>query len=377
MLMHKISGKVMSYGANAALAAAIFCIFSTELNAKERQTDASLDTGVAGRATASTVVIRTDTGGGSGFIVSEGGKKFVVTNQHVLLGCPPEKLEITSTDGSRLRPVALQIVPELDLARIQIESGPEPLSFADDAIIDEKVATVGNSLDAGVITVNPGKVKGIAAGEIEVDCEVVPGQSGGPLINDNGQVIGVTTYILYADDDRSSEGTRYAKKRYFVVRLGDDAKWMPVASWLEYANVGAVVSDAEDVFEEALDIAMSADSGPRKDYNYDGGNIKLQDAARSHNRFVKKMGEMDGAVVTSMQLDRNNNSLGVSFRGVYKAIIDACQAQQILVEREINSGRVKRYPWLYERSKVSAQMLADLQKFLEGRSKARPKFLTW
>lgn len=332
---------------------------------------------VKNKAIASTVVIRTESGGGSGFAVEDGGKKYIVTNQHVLLGCPPEKLEMTTTDGQKLKPLSLEIVPELDLARILVQSAPEPLKLAPNSAVDDAVATVGNSLDAGVITVNPGTVRGIGAGEIEVDCEVVPGQSGGPLINSAGEVLGATTYILFANEDKTSEGTRYAKKRYFVVRLGADTPWKPVISWPEYAKVGAVVRDAEEVFEEALDIALSADSGPRKQYTYKGLNQKLQDAVRNHNRFVQKMEEMDGAIGTSMQLNRNNASLGSSFRGVYRSIIDACKAEQMDVEKEIRATRAKNYPWLFQRCKDTVLMLSTLQEFLEGRSKARPKFLTW
>ncbi len=328
-------------------------------------------------AIAATVVIRTGDGGGSGFLMEEDGRMFVVTNQHVLLGCLPDKLEITTTDGRKLVPKSLQIVPDVDLARVEVSDGPPPLAFASSATMDEPVATVGNSLDAGVITINPGKIKGIGAGEIEVDCEVVPGQSGGPLINSEGAVLGATTYILFANENATSEGTRYANKRYFVVRIGPETAWEPVANWQDYARVGAVLREAEAVFEEAFDIAISADSGPRSDYAYNGANAKLQEAARNHNRFVQKMDQMRGAVVTSMQLDRNNASLGASFRAVYKSIIEACQNQKTIVERELNTGRAKRYPWLHKRCEESAKMLDTLQRFLEGRSKARPKFLTW
>lgn len=328
-------------------------------------------------AIAATVVIRTGSGGGSGFVVEDGDHKFIVTNQHVLLGANKDQIEITTTDGAKLQPQSLEIVPDLDLARIRVAEGPAALTFAADTSIDDPVATVGNSLDAGVITLNEGKVKGIASGEIEVDCEVVPGQSGGPLINAAGEVIGVTTYILFADKDKASEDTRYAKKRYFTVRIASDTPWAPVASWPEYAKVGAVVRSGEEVFEQALDIAISADGGPRKDYGYVGQNEKLLAAANHHNRFVKKMTEMDGDVVTSIELKRNNLSLATSFRGVYKAIIDACTAEKEELQREINIGRAKRFPWLLKRTEEAKNLMVSLSDFLDSQSKARPQFLTW
>ena len=328
-------------------------------------------------ATASTVVIRTKTGGGSGFVIEDQNRKFIVTNQHVLLGATKEQIEITTTEGAKLLPVALHIVPDLDLARIEVTKAPEPLPLATQVGIDEKVATVGNSLDAGVITINQGTIKGIGAGEIEVDCEVVPGQSGGPLINTSGEVIGVTTYILFADEDRASEDTRYAKKRYFTVRITNATQWTPVNSWAEYAKVGAVVQGGEAVFEEAFDIAVSSDGGPQKDYIYSGSNKGLVEAVNHHNRFVQKMTKMDGDVVTSHELKRNNDSLASNFRGVYRAVIAACTAEELTVRREVNSARTKQYPWLHKRAEETAKMLSTLSQFLESRSKAKPKFLSW
>jgi hypothetical protein len=197
------------------------------------------------------------------------------------------------------------------------------------------------------------------------------------LINAAGEVIGVTTYILYADEDRATEDTRYAQKRYFTVRLTGDTPWTPVESWAEYAKVGSVVQSGEEVFEQALDIAISADGGPQKDYRYAGRNQRLTEAANHHNRFVQKMAKMDGDVVTSSELKRNNASLATSFRGVYKAVIEACKAEELTLQREINVGRAKRYPWLFERTEETAKMLGMLSRFLESRSKARPKFLSW
>jgi hypothetical protein len=329
------------------------------------------------QAITSTVVIRTGTGGGSGFVVEDKGRKFVITNQHVLLGAQKLNIKITTTDGSILQPIALQIVPKLDLARIEVKEAPPALLFAISATIDDAVATVGNSLDAGVITVNTGNIKGVGNEEIEVDCESVPGQSGGPLVNSAGKVIGVTTYILYADKDRATEDTRYAKKRYFTVRVSADTPWASVRSWDEYAKVGLIVQSGEDVFEEALKIAASADGGPDEDYEYAGKNSRLTDAVKHHNIFVQKMMKMDGDVVTSTELERNNSSLSTSFRSVYKAIINACDGEQLAIQRDIDTGRTKFYPWHFERSKENIEMLAELSKFLNSRSKARPKFLSW
>jgi len=329
------------------------------------------------QAVAATVLIRTPTGGGSGFVIEDAGRKFIVTNQHVLLGAKQGEVEIVTAQGTKLPPLALEIVPEQDLARIVVKDAPPGLALVNEANIDDMVATVGNSLDAGVTTLNAGTIKGIGASEIEVDCEVVPGQSGGPLINKDGQVLGVTTYILFADSDRTAAGTRYAQKRYFIVRIGSNTKWTQVTSWPDYTMIGLKVQAGVDIFERSLDIARSADDRPRKEYHYTGRDSKLAEAVTHHNRFAAKMTKMNGEVVTSSELKRNNDSLGTSFRQIYKSIIEATKQAELALQSEINSGRPQRYPWLAGRAEETAKMLFSLARSLESRSKARPNFLTW
>lgn len=345
--------------------------------AKANEAKDEISDEIKSKVIASTVVIRTDKGGGSGFIVEESGQKYIITNQHVILGAAKDKIEIKATSGQKLQPISLQIVADQDLARIAINDGPDPLVYASDAIVDETVATVGNSLDAGVITFNKGLVKGVSSSEVEVDCEVVPGQSGGPLINKDGSVIGATTYILFADSSKVAENTRYAKKRYFVVRVNQNTQWMPVQSWHDYTRIGEKIYASENVIDLTIDIAISTDNGPDEKIVYDGLNRNIRDAVQNHNRFSEKMEKMRGDVVTSSELERNNASLGANFRSVFRALMNACKEQEQALDREMNLGKVRQYPWLLKRTEETKALAQDIYILLETRSKARPKFLTW
>jgi hypothetical protein len=344
---------------------------------KLSETKKDITNDIKSKAIASTVVIRTEEGGGSGFIVEENGQKYVVTNQHVIFGAAKNKIEIKTTNGQRLEPISLQIVADKDLARIAVNSGPDPLTYSSDVVVDETVATVGNSLDAGVITFNKGFVKGVSSNEVEVDCEVVPGQSGGPLINRNGDVIGATTYILFADSSKVAENTRYAKKRYFVVKVNENTNWQPVASWDEYSKIGEQISNSENIINLIIDIAISTDDGPDEQIIYNGSNRNIRDAVQNHNRFSEKMEKMRGDLVTSSELNRNNSSLGANFRSVFRALMQACKEQEEILKREINLGKVRQYPWLFKRTEETKILAQDIYFLLETRSKARPKFLTW
>jgi S1-C subfamily serine protease len=328
-------------------------------------------------AITSTVIIRSQGGGGSGFVVEDAGQIFIVTNQHVLLGVDKDDIEISTTGGTKLKPLGLQIVPELDLARIEVKEAPPPLTLGQTASIDEVVATVGNSLNAGVVTLNFGRIKGIGGTDIEVDCTVVPGQSGGPLINSVGEVLGVTTYSLRANKDSTTEGTRYAERRYFAVRLNTDTEWTPVTSWVEYSRLGALLISAEEIFEHAVSLALITDMSPKSAYQYDGRNQNLIEATRYHNRFAEKMTRMVGTVGTERDLRRNNTSLATDYRAVYRALIKASNEQETAVRRLMAADREKRYPWLHEQAEQLAKMFYFLSQSLEGQSNAKPNFLTW
>jgi serine protease Do len=156
---------------------------------------------------------RTHVGGGSGFLVSSDG--IVVTNRHVINDESAEYTVIT-LDGSEFEAKVLARDPFFDLAYLKIEpkDGNEfpYLDFADsDQIkLGQSVLAIGNALDEFRNTVTRGIVSGLnrklMAGTgygsaeiieqaIQTDAAINPGNSGGPLLNINGQVIGVNTAV--------------------------------------------------------------------------------------------------------------------------------------------------------------------------------------
>jgi serine protease Do len=141
---------------------------------------------------------------GSGFIIDPKG--YVVTNNHVVEGA--EKIKVILVGGKEYKATIKGRDPKTDLALIQIVDPPANLPFLklgdSDAIqVGDWVLAVGNPFGLGhTVTQGIISAKGrvIGAGPydnfLQTDASINPGNSGGPLLNLNGEVIGINTAIL-------------------------------------------------------------------------------------------------------------------------------------------------------------------------------------
>jgi serine protease Do len=155
---------------------------------------------------------------GSGVIISPDG--YVITNSHVI----DNALEITVTlvGGKRYSGKIIGVDHLTDLALIKIEG--DGLSYAelgrsDDLIVGESVFALGNPLGLFSVSNQPTATLGIISGVdidfglkdhgyvyqdmIQTDAAINRGNSGGPLVNLSGQVIGINTFIM-TDSDYAS-----------------------------------------------------------------------------------------------------------------------------------------------------------------------------
>ena len=142
---------------------------------------------------------------GSGFIISTDG--LVITNNHVAGDC--EKITITLQDGRSYQPIVVGFDPYSDLAVLKIDGeGLKALSFGDsDKVqVGQMAIAVGNpfgfnyTVTAGVVSAL-GRTLRSETGRmidnvIQTDTALNPGNSGGPLVNSRGEVIGVNTAII-------------------------------------------------------------------------------------------------------------------------------------------------------------------------------------
>lgn len=142
---------------------------------------------------------------GSGFLISSDG--YLVTNSHVVAG--GSEWTVTLPDGRTERADLIGHDPATDIAVIRIHSeGLQGLAFADSARLQvgQMAIAVGNpygfqySVTAGVVSAL-GRTLRSGSGRmiddvIQTDAALNPGNSGGPLLNSSGQVIGVNTAVI-------------------------------------------------------------------------------------------------------------------------------------------------------------------------------------
>jgi S1-C subfamily serine protease len=161
---------------------------------------------------------------GSGVIIQgEPGKNvYVITNNHVVAFSRPEKITITLSDGKVFRPSHAWTDPESDVAVLRIDkSGLPTATFGDsDKVrVGQWVLAVGSpfglnqSVTHGIISARErGQISlggGIRIKDfLQTDAAINPGSSGGPLINLDGEVIGINTAI--ASQTNSNSGVAFS-----------------------------------------------------------------------------------------------------------------------------------------------------------------------
>ena len=182
-------------------------------------------------------------GSGSGVIVDRHGH--IVTSYHVV--SDSNQLEVTLADGSRWQATLVGGSPGSDLAVIKIDAPksqlrPVPLGSSKGLRVGQKVLAVGNPFGLGH-TLTTGAISSLGRdvrisrdvvihNVIQSDAAVNPGNSGGPLINSDGEVIGINTAIF--SPTGSSVGIGFAIPVDTVRRNlpGLVSIWPKLVSWL-------------------------------------------------------------------------------------------------------------------------------------------------
>ncbi|MEX0800527.1 MAG: trypsin-like peptidase domain-containing protein [Dehalococcoidia bacterium] len=150
-------------------------------------------------------------GVGTGFIIDEEGH--IVTNNHVVTidgDEPAQDITVTLDDGRQFDAEIAGRDPPTDLAVLKIEASdltPARLGSSEALVVGEDVLAIGNALDLpGGPTVTRGVVSAkdrliqsesiTIPDAIQTDASINPGNSGGPLLNAQGEVVGITTAVI-------------------------------------------------------------------------------------------------------------------------------------------------------------------------------------
>ncbi|MCA0045194.1 Do family serine endopeptidase [Celeribacter sp. ASW11-22] len=220
---------------------------------------------------------------GSGFVISEDG--YIVTNNHVIEGA--DEIEIEFFEGFTLPATLIGTDPKTDVAVLKVESDT-PLKFvafgdSDEMRIGDWVMAMGNplgqgfSVSAGIVSQRGRALSGAYDDYIQTDAAINRGNSGGPLFNMDGEVIGVNTAIL--SPNGGSIGIGFSMASNVVSKVVGQLKEFGETrrGWL-----GVRIQDVTDDVAEAmgLDAAKGAlvtdvPDGPSKDAGIESGDVIL------------------------------------------------------------------------------------------------------
>lgn len=166
---------------------------------------------------------------GSGFVYDADGH--VITNNHVVAPADTDggEVQVAMSDGSMIPATLVGRDPETDIAVLQLDTVPEDLTpltigASEDLFVGDPVMALGNplgladtvttgivsALNRPVSTENIGDVSEqevamTITNAIQTDAAINPGNSGGPLVNGNGEVVGINSSAATLSDPTSSE----------------------------------------------------------------------------------------------------------------------------------------------------------------------------
>jgi 2-alkenal reductase len=184
---------------------------------------------VINRLSANDVMGGTGIGSGSGAIISPDG--YIVTNHHVIEGS--DSLEVIFSDGTKRSATLVGDDPLMDLALVKIEGTVPaylPIGDSDTLRQGETVIAIGsplgefkNSVTVGVVSaLNRNLGEGVPEGLIQTDAAINRGNSGGPLLNMRGEIIGINTLVVRGDSNAASaEGLGFSIPSNIMRRVSE------------------------------------------------------------------------------------------------------------------------------------------------------------
>ena len=213
MKYQKIS-KCLSVGFTIVLIG-LWSSYAFSITEDEKNNIAVYEKGADGVVNITSTALQTDfffnvfptQGSGSGAVLDTKGH--ILTNHHVVANA--QKLEVALADGSRWPAKLIGSDPDNDLAVIKIDAPKEklkviPMGDSKNLRIGQKVLAIGNpfglerTLTTGVISslgrTIRSEVGALIEDVIQTDAAINPGNSGGPLLNSEGEIIGINSVII-------------------------------------------------------------------------------------------------------------------------------------------------------------------------------------
>lgn len=218
---------------------------------------------------------------GSGFVISADG--YIITNNHVIEGA--DEIQIEFFSGNTLDAKLIGTDPKTDIALLKVESDTAlpfvSLGDSDKMRVGDWVMAMGNplgqgfSVSAGIISARNRELQGAYDDFIQTDAAINRGNSGGPLFNMEGEVIGVNTAIL--SPNGGSIGIGFSMASNVVGKVVDQLREFGETrrGWLgvKIQDVTPDVAESLGLTDAAGALVSDVPEGPARDAGVKAGDI--------------------------------------------------------------------------------------------------------
>lgn len=243
------------------------------------------------------ITVATGSGGGEGSGVVIDASGLVLTNHHVVGDVARGgSITVSLADGRLYEATLVGTDPTTDIAVIRLEDAPEDLAVAtlgdsSEAVVGAAVMAVGNPLgldstvttgiisavDRPVSTREQGSDSAVVTNAIQVDAAVNPGNSGGPLFNSAGEVIGINSSIATLSGSAAASGSIGLGFAIPVNQAKLVADQLISSGTAEHAYLGVTLSDgtaaAEGTTRRGAVVRSIADGTPAAAAELEVGDV--------------------------------------------------------------------------------------------------------
>jgi S1-C subfamily serine protease len=317
MLLAAVVGGIVAAGAVLLLdedsSAPAASTVTTVTTGATRPTSGNAISQLYERAAPAVVEIQAGNASGTGFVIDNEGR--VVTNQHVV--GDNETVEVSFADDQEEQGRVIGTDPSTDLAVIEVDlSGhnvtPVTLGSSGDVEVGDPVYAIGNpfglerSITAGIVSAldrditapNDFTINGV----IQTDAPVNRGNSGGPLLNANGEVIGVNSQI--ESETGGNVGIGFAVPvntvREVVAQIKKTGKVEHAWLGIEMQEITEELADTINLpVQEGVMVVGVVEGSPADDAGLEGGNEQVIVGGRSYVFGGDIITHADGQAVTS------------------------------------------------------------------------------